>query len=116
MQRSVLLVALLAGGIARADTGGTLPNGGMLVFLGASQQGLLINENGGGPGSPSTPNAQKRYFDFGHRIGSQNAAGMEQSFEQKVQEQPMALPPISPTIPVEVWIGTGCDNDTTRPL
>jgi hypothetical protein len=115
MRRHVLLVAALAGGIAHADTGGTLPNGGMVVFLGADQLGLLINENGGDAAPPSTVNAQKRYFDTAHCFCSQNMTGMEQTFQQKVQEVG-GTSTISPTIPVEIWIGTGCDNDTTRPL
>jgi hypothetical protein len=99
MQRAVVLVALLAG---TAHAGPTLP-GGATISFGALEL----------PSGATTPPAH--YFNFAHCACSQpGAAGADYIEGTFAYQLRLAAGTMPVHRPLEIWVGTGCDDAATR--
>lgn len=85
-----------------------LPGGAALVF-----DFLLIKEAGNDYAlkQPSTELASKRYFNMAHCACASAPAGKETSFAYQLR---LTAGTQQVNRPAEVWVGTTCNNDTTR--
>lgn len=101
------LAGILAVGRAAHAEDETLPNGAMLSF-----EKFYINEDGGGPREPSTPDALKMYLNQAHCVCAQAMSGAEQEVEYDIRLS--AATGLTRTM--ELWVGTNCGDDVQRPM
>ncbi len=100
----VAFAAVFASRSARAEEG-MLPNGASLKF-----NKVLINE-GGDRKEPSTPDTLREYLNLAHCVCSQSQSGDEQSVFYEMQLSVAT----GAHRPAELWVGTSCNEDATRP-
>jgi uncharacterized protein (TIGR03382 family) len=99
----ILLVMLATSRVASADTG-MLPDGATLTF-----DKLYIQENGDFK-EPLDPDVRRYYFNLAHCVCSKANAGNETKLQYLLKLDRT----ITPTIPAEFWVGTGCETDESR--
>jgi hypothetical protein len=113
MLRSVLVTTLLVGvSGARADS--SLPGGATIkfnrLFLHEDNSDTLVQPK-------KTPDSLWNYFNLAHCVCAQPAAAPD-SFLEKTFAYELLLQGQTTPIhrPLEIWVGSECDNDVTRPV
>ena len=101
----VAFAALFASRSARAEEG-ELPNMAHITF------GRLFIDEGGVHKEATTPDALRQYLNLAHCVCGQSAAGKETKLSYE-----MKLDIVTGTHrPGELWVGTECNMDATRPM
>ena len=102
----LVVLGFLAGArVARAE-GDPLPDGAVLSFI-----KFYIRENGQYVELES-PDSLRHYFNLAHCVCSQTMAGDEQTFAYDLT----LSADTGIDRPVEVWVGTSCNDDVLRPM
>jgi len=105
---TVLVMVLAAGGVANAQ-GTTLPDGSTISF-----DRLYLHENGNPDfAEPKTvPDSLWNYFNLAHcQCGKAMPSFVEATFGYLLTLQDATMPS---TQPLEIWVGSACDNETNR--
>ena len=107
----LVMAVLIGGGVASAQTtptsGTTLPSGASIYFehLKVFQGTDLVEPE-------LTSDTRLRYFDLAHCNCARAKRGTEQQFQYSIRET--ADSGIGPAVPLDLWVGTGCVDDTAR--
>ena len=106
---TVLVMVLAAGRVASAQTtpSAKLPSGASIYF-----EHLQVTSGGKRVEPELTSDVRLRYFNLAHCNCAKAKQGDEQTFSYAIRETMDSG--IVPSVPLDLWVGTGCTVDTAR--
>jgi hypothetical protein len=102
----VCVAVMFAGRAAHAQA---FPNGAELVF----NKVFFQDEDDGNYREPRNDDDSYFYLNYAHCECARKKLGNQQKIAYDIT---LSMPTTTTSKPAEVWVGTGCENDTTRPL